>query len=112
MKCVALSADSENSTPLLAMMPTRKPWSRANPVTSVGPCRALNSSNLEPSTSRAMTSWTSRLAAVGVDDPVELGRVVISDPPALSSAGSCFAVFSVETIVRQVTSACASSSAK
>ena len=37
MKCVAFSADSENSTPLLATMPTRKPWSRANPVTSVVP---------------------------------------------------------------------------
>ena len=37
MKCVAFSADSENSTPLLAMMPTRNPWSRANPVTSVVP---------------------------------------------------------------------------
>ena len=35
MKCVALSADSENSTPLLAMMPTRKPWRRAKPQTSV-----------------------------------------------------------------------------
>ena len=35
MKCVAFSADSENSTPLLAMMPTRKPCSRAKPVTSV-----------------------------------------------------------------------------
>ena len=37
MKCVAFSADSENSTPLLAMMPTRKPCSRAKPVTSVVP---------------------------------------------------------------------------
>ena len=36
MKCVAFSADSENSTPLLATMPTRKPCSRAKPVTSVG----------------------------------------------------------------------------
>ena len=36
MKCVALSADSENSTPLLATMPTRKPCSRAKPVTTVG----------------------------------------------------------------------------
>ena len=36
MKCVALSADSENSTPLLATMPTRKPWRRAKPVTMVG----------------------------------------------------------------------------
>ena len=35
MKCVALSADSEKSTPLFAMMPTRNPWSRAKPVTSV-----------------------------------------------------------------------------
>ncbi len=35
MKCVTFSADSEKSTPLLAMMPTRKPWSRANPHTTV-----------------------------------------------------------------------------
>ena len=37
MKCVALSADSENSTPLFATMPTRNPSSRAKPVTSVVP---------------------------------------------------------------------------
>ena len=36
MKCVPLSADSENSTPLLASTPTSIPWTRANPVTSVG----------------------------------------------------------------------------
>ncbi|MND07507.1 hypothetical protein D3C83_295260 [compost metagenome] len=36
MKCVTFSADSENSTPLLATMPTRKPCSRAKPVTIVG----------------------------------------------------------------------------
>ena len=35
MKCVALSADSEKSTPLLAMMPTSMPCSRAKPVTIV-----------------------------------------------------------------------------
>ena len=35
MKCVAFSADSENSTPLLATMPTRKPCRRANPQTIV-----------------------------------------------------------------------------
>ena len=37
MKCVALSADSEKSTPLLAMMPTSSPCRRAKPVTSVAP---------------------------------------------------------------------------
>src|SRR6184192_2512688 len=33
MKCVAFSADSENSTPLFASMPTRKPCRRATLVT-------------------------------------------------------------------------------
>jgi len=37
MKCVAFSADSEKSTPLLATIPTRKPWSLAKPVMSVLP---------------------------------------------------------------------------
>ena len=36
MKCAPLSADSLNSTPLLATMPTGWPWMRAKPVTSVG----------------------------------------------------------------------------
>ena len=36
MKCVVFSADSENRTPLLAMMPTRKPCSRAKAHTIVG----------------------------------------------------------------------------
>ena len=59
MKCVALSADSENSTPLLATMPTSSPWTWAKPVTMVGAYRRLNSSNREPSTRRASTSRTS-----------------------------------------------------
>ena len=50
----------ENSTPLFATMPTRKPWSRAKPVTQRRRrSAALNSSKREPSTSRAMTSRTS-----------------------------------------------------
>ena len=35
MKWVAFSADSEKSTPLLAMTPTRRPCRRAKPHTSV-----------------------------------------------------------------------------
>ena len=37
MKCVAFSALSENSTPLLQRMPTSNPMMRANPVISVSP---------------------------------------------------------------------------
>ena len=59
MKCAPFSADSLNRIPLLAMMPTGWPWIRANPVTSVGPYSALNSSKRLPSTIRAMTSRTS-----------------------------------------------------
>ena len=43
MKCAPFSADSLNSTPLLAMMPTGWPWMCAKPVTSVVPYSALNS---------------------------------------------------------------------
>ena len=59
MKCAPLSADSANSTPLLAMIPTGWPCRRAKPVTSVAPYSGLNSANRLPSTSRAMTSRTS-----------------------------------------------------
>ena len=37
MKCAALSADSLNKIPLLAMIPAGWPWIRAKPVTRVGP---------------------------------------------------------------------------
>ena len=43
MKCVAFKADYENRIPLFAITPTRNPDRRANPQTSVGPYRALNS---------------------------------------------------------------------
>ena len=56
MKCAPLIAASENSTPLLATMPTGQPSRWAKPVTSVSPKRGLNSSKREPSTTRAMTS--------------------------------------------------------
>ena len=51
-----LTADSPNSTPLLATMPTGWPWMWANPVTSVVPYSALNSLNSPPSTMRVITS--------------------------------------------------------
>ena len=59
MKCAPLSADSEKSTPLLAMIPTGCPCIRAKPVTSVVPYSALNSWKRLPSTIRAITSRTS-----------------------------------------------------
>ena len=59
MKWAPLSADSLNSTPLLATIPTGCPCRRANPVTSVVPYSRLNSCSSLPSTSRAMTSCTS-----------------------------------------------------
>ena len=37
MKCAPFNADSENSTPLLATMPTGMPSMWAKPVTSVAP---------------------------------------------------------------------------
>src|ERR1700709_1106455 len=52
MKCAPLSADSANRTPLLAMIPTGWPCSRANPVTSVGPYSGLNSANRLAATHR------------------------------------------------------------
>ena len=55
-KCAPFAAASENSTPLLAMIPTGQPFTWAKPQTSVSPNRALNSSKYEPSTSRAITS--------------------------------------------------------
>lgn len=59
MKCAPFIADSANSTPLFAMMPTGCPWMCANPVTSVAPYSFLNSENRLPSTIRAITSRTS-----------------------------------------------------
>lgn len=59
MKCAPLSADSPNSTPLLATIPTRWPERRANPVTSVSPYSRLNSVNEPPSTRREMISRAS-----------------------------------------------------
>ncbi len=56
MKWAALSALSENSTPLLATTPTGWPCTRAKPHTSVSPYSSLNSWNREPSTSRAISS--------------------------------------------------------
>ena len=92
MKCVAFSADSENSTPLFAMMPTRKPCSRAKPVTSV-----VAVALLELVEARAVHDARDHLAhfvglpRVAVDDPVDL----VADRTAGSSgrgmsAGSCF----------------------
>ncbi|CAN7947914.1 unnamed protein product [Ixodes pacificus] len=53
------STDSENKTPLFPMIPTGKPVKMGfqfdSPVTSVSPYRALNSSNLLPSTTLAIT---------------------------------------------------------
>ncbi len=59
MKCAPFWADSLNSTPLLAMMPTGCPWMCANPVTSVVPYSRLNSWNSLASTMRPITSCTS-----------------------------------------------------
>ena len=59
MKCAPFIADSLNSTPLFATIPTGWPWMRANAVTSVVPYSALNSWVCEPSTMRAITSRTS-----------------------------------------------------
>ena len=59
MKCAPFSADSPNSTPLLATIPTGWPCTCAKPVTSVVPYSALNSGNRLPSTRRAITSRTS-----------------------------------------------------
>ena len=59
MKCAPFCADSENSTPLLARMPTGMPQIRAKPHTSVGPNSGRNDWNSEPSTMRAITSRTS-----------------------------------------------------
>lgn len=62
MKCAPFSADSLNSTPLFATIPTGCPCSRANPVTRVVPYSALNSRNVSPSTNLATTSCTSYAA--------------------------------------------------
>ena len=43
--------------PLFATMPTGYPCTRANPVINVLPYNFLNSSNFEPSTTRAMTLY-------------------------------------------------------
>ena len=72
MKCVALSADSENSTPLLATMPTRKPCRRAKPVTSVGRVALLELVEARAvDDARDHLAHVVRLAEVGVDDAVE-----------------------------------------
>ena len=69
MKCAPFSEDSENSTPLLAMMPIGMPWIWAKPQTSVAPYSGLNSWNSLPSTSRAMISrWSNGMRQVGADD--------------------------------------------
>jgi hypothetical protein len=54
------SADSLNSTPLLATMPTGWPWMRAKPVTSVLPYLPLEFGELAPQIDdQVMTSCTS-----------------------------------------------------
>jgi len=60
MRHLPFEADSENSTPLLATIPTGWPYSLPQPVTRVLPYCFLNSSNLEPSRSRARTALTSQ----------------------------------------------------
>ncbi len=90
MKCVAFSADSENSTPLLATMPTRN---AVQPREAGDERRAV--ALLELVEARAVDqprddlAHVVRLARVGVDDAVDLARVVRADPRARStSAGS------------------------
>ena len=89
-------------------MPTRKPWSRAKPVTSV-----VRVALLELVEARAVDqprddlAHVVRLARVGVDDAVDLLRDRRPDLPAsATSAGSRLAVLSVPTIVRARCSAC------
>ena len=79
-KCAPFSADSLKRMPLLATIPTRYPYSLANPQTRVSPYCALNSWNREPSTILRMTSRTSygRRTSVGTT----------SYSPDGSSAGS------------------------
>ncbi len=77
MKCVALSADSENRTPLLATMPTSRPWMRAKPVTIV--VRVARLELVEP---RAVDEPRDHLADVVLPpqirrhDAVQLLRIV------------------------------------
>ena len=83
MKCAPFKADSENSTPLLAMMPTGWPWMRAKPVTSVLPYSALNSANSPPSTIR-VDDLVHVVGHPGIDgyDVIELGLVGDADRPS------------------------------
>ncbi len=77
MKCVALSADSEKSTPLLATMPIRNPWSLREAADD-GRRVAL----LELVEARTVhqpgdhLTHVVRLAQIEIDDAVELGRIV------------------------------------
>ena len=89
-------------------MPTRKPWMRAKPVTSV-----VRVALLELVEARAVheprddLAHVVRLAQVRVDDAVDLRadrRADLRAPPC--RRGSCFTRFSVETIVRAWCSAC------
>ena len=83
MKCVALSADSEKSTPLLAMIPTSNPWRRANPVTSVGAVALLELVEARAvDQAREDLADFVGLARVGVDDPVDLRGDRSGDLPA------------------------------
>ena len=59
MKWVALRADSLKMMPLLAMMPTRCPQTRAKPHTIDSPHSGLKGEKREPSTMRAMISVAS-----------------------------------------------------
>ncbi len=62
MNWAAFCEESENSTPLLARIPTGNPCTWAHPATSVGPYLILNSSKRLPSATRAMISRASTAA--------------------------------------------------
>ncbi len=78
MKCVTLSADSENSTPLFAMMPTRKPCSRAKPVMTVVGVALLEFVEARSvDHARDDLADVVRLARIDAHDAVELLGVVL-----------------------------------
>ena len=110
MKCAPLSALSENKIPLLPMIPIGIPQRWAKPVTKVVPYNALNSSNSEPSTNRAITSRISYcfFKSVGTK-PSSSAESKSGSRGSRITTLSGFRIFKLATIERAICNAWASS---
>ncbi len=114
MNCAAFCASSLNSTPrAFARIPTGYPWIDAHPVASDPPYSGLNSSNTDPSTTRAITSRGSNgiFRSPGTI-PSNSSASNNGSSYCVAGGGPSFFQFSRETICRPSRIASRSSTAK